>query len=116
MHRDLVTAPLGVLLSSSMALRGLGLSRWLPVGKALLKPPTNLHVGDVEECVCYNQQFLDLLSYTGDESSMEGRQESCMRSSHSPYIHPDSTEEEEYDLIQAHPIPPEVPSQLFFYC
>ena len=31
-----------------------------------------------------------------------------MRSSRSPYIHPDSTDKEEDDLIQAHPIPPEV--------
>ena len=113
MRRDLATAPTGCAAQLINGVTGTRAFK-MPVGKALLKPPTNLHVGDVEECIRYNQQFLGLsFSYTGDESSMEGRpifawRESRMRSSRSPYIHPDSTDEEEYDLIQAHPIPPEV--------
>ena len=72
MRRDLATAPTGCaaqLINGVMGTRAFK----MPVGKALLKPPTNLHVGDVEECVRYNQQFLGLFSYTGDEISMEGR-------------------------------------------
>jgi hypothetical protein len=106
MRRDLATAPTGCAAQLINGVTGTRAFK-MPVGKALLKPPTNLHVGDVEDCVRFNQQFLDLFSYTGDESSMEGRpifawRESRMWSSRSPYIHPDSTDEEEYDLIQAH--------------